>query len=132
MNVHHHTVCNFMVYKGHKIALKFIFLICRINLRIQHLSCPLINHRITIHHNIFLKFFSCEFSYRIIHQPLIMYMLINDLLLSKFIQTCHIDGGIRTKNNLLIPFDGVFDSLSEFFHCFHTVSMRYIQLFCKF
>ena len=128
MNLHYHTVCNFMVYKGYKMALKFIFPICRINLRIQHLSYPIINHRITIHH----KSFSCEFSYRIIHQPLIMHMLINDLLLSKFIQTCHIDGGIRTKNNLLSPFDGVFDSFSKFFHCFHTVSTRYIQLFFKF
>ena len=59
-------------------------------------------------------------------------MLINDLLVSKFIQAHHAGWGIRTKNNLPIPFDGVFDSFFKLFRCFYTTSMRYIQLFCKF
>ena len=128
MNLLRHTVYDFMVYK---ISLKFSFPVCRINFT-QHLACPLINHRaIIIPHDIFLKSFQCEFSYRIIHQPLIIHILINDLLLSKFIQACHADRGIRTKNNLLVSFVGVFDSLFKLFLCFHTVSTSYIQFFLQ-
>ena len=65
------TTCDFMVYKDYKIGLKFIFPVCRINLRIQDITCPLINHFITIHHDIFfLKSFPCEFSHCIFHRPL--------------------------------------------------------------
>ena len=132
MNLLHLTVCDFIVYKEYKIGLKFVFPICRINFRIQHLACSLINHRIiSIDYNIFLRFLLCEFSYCIVHQLLIIHMLINDLLLSKFIQICHTDGGIWTKNNLLIQFDGVFDSFFKLFPRFHTVSTRYVQFFCK-
>ena len=53
MNLPRLTVYNFMVYKGYKIGLKFIFAICGINFRIQHFACSPINHRITIYHNIF-------------------------------------------------------------------------------
>ena len=120
--------CDFMIYKDYKICLKFVFPICRINLRIQHITCSFINHRITIHHEIFLKSFLCEFYRCIFLQSLIIYFLINGLLLSKFIQTCNTDGGIRAKNNLLIPLDGVFDSFFKFFLCFHTVSTRYTFL----
>ena len=52
--------------KDYKINL-VIFPICRISLGIQHLACLLINHRVTIHRDIFLKFFPCEFPYPIIH-----------------------------------------------------------------
>ena len=120
--------CDFMIYKDYKIGLKFVFPICRINLRIQHITCSFINHRITIHHEIFLKSFLCEFYRCIFLQSLIIYFLINGLLLSKFIQTCNTDGGIRAKNNLLIPLDGVFDSFFKFFLCFHTISTRYTFL----
>ena len=124
MNLPHHTTCNFMVHKDYKIDLKFVFPICRINLRTQHLACPLINHYITIHHNIFLKSLPWEFRYRIMHQPLIEHMLINDLLLSNFIQTRQAGGGIRTRNNHLISLDGVFDSFFKFFLCFHAISTK--------
>ena len=63
-----------------------------------------------------------------IHQPLIIHFLINDLLLSKFIQARHTDGGIRAKNNLFVHCDGVFDGFFKLFLCFHTVSTRYIQV----
>ena len=56
-------------------------------------------------------------------------MLINGLLLSKFIQTCHADGGNWTKNNLLIHLDGVFESFFKFFLCFDTLSTRNVQFF---
>ena len=39
--------------KAIKINLKFIFPVCRINFRIQHLICPFIDHCVTIHYNIF-------------------------------------------------------------------------------
>ena len=128
MNPLHHTAYDFMVYKDYKISLKFVLPVCRINFRIQHLACSLINHHITlfIYNNIFLKSFLCEFPNCIIHQLLIIHMLINDLLLSKFTQLCHTDGVIRTKNNFLIPFDGVFDSFFKLLPCFHTISTRYI------
>ena len=42
----------------------------------------------------FLKSLPCEFPHCIIHQPLIIYFLIDDLLLSKFIQARHTGGGI--------------------------------------
>ena len=130
MNLPHPTACD--VHKDYRISLKFAFPVCRINFRTQHHTRSLINHRVTIHHNIFLKSLPCEFPYRIIQQPLIIHMLINGLLLLKFIQTRHAGGGIRTKNNLFIPFDGVFGSFFKLFPCLHTISMRYIQLFCKF
>ena len=69
--------CDFMVHKDYKIGLKFVFAICRINLRIQHLTCPLITHRVTIHHSIFLKSLPCEFPNRIFYQLLIVCFLIN-------------------------------------------------------
>ena len=55
-----------------------------------------------------------------------------DLLLSKFIKIRHTDGAIWTKDNLLVPFDGVFDGFIKLFFCFHTVSTWYIQHFGKF
>ena len=112
--------------------LKFVFPIRGIKFRTQHLTCFLINHHVTIHHNIFLKPLPNEFPRRIIHQLLIMYFLINDLLLSKFIQACCTRGGIWTKDNLLVLCDGVFDGFFKLFPCFHSVLKRYIQLFCKF
>ena len=64
-----------------KINLKFVFPVCGISFKIQHLTCPLMNHRITIHHDIFLKSLPLSFPHLIFHQPLIIYFLINDLLL---------------------------------------------------
>ena len=83
-----------------KIGLKFVFPVCRINLRIQHLTCSFINHRVTIHHNISVKSLPCEFPHRIFHQLLIICFLVNYLLLSEFIQTRHTGRGTWTKNNL--------------------------------
>ena len=88
------TACDFMAYKGYKFSLKFIFSICEVNFRTQHLTCFLINHYVTIHYNIFLKAFLCEFLHRIIHQSLIIDFLIDDLLSSKFSQTRHTGGNI--------------------------------------
>ena len=119
MNLPHHTAYDFIVYKDHKINLKFVFPIHGINFRIQQVACSLINHRITIHYDIFLKSLPCEFPYCIIYRPLIIHMLINDLLLS-FIQARHTGRDIRTKNNLLIPFDGVFDSFFRFDEVYST------------
>ena len=129
MNLPHHMAYDFIVHKDHKISVKFFFPVRGINFRTQRLACPLINHRVTIHHNIFLKSLPCEFPNRIIHKSLIIHMLINDLLLSKFTQAYHTGGDIQTKNNLLIPFDGVFDRFFKLFLCFHTISTVYIQLF---
>ena len=92
MNPLHHKAYNFIVYKDYKTSLKFVFPICSINFKAQRLSCSLINHHIIIHHNIFLKSLPCEFPNRIIDQSLIIHMLINDLLFSKLIQTCHTSG----------------------------------------
>ena len=103
MSLPHHTAYDFIVFIDYKISLKFVFPVCRINFRTERLACHLINHRITIHHNIFLKSLPCEFPYRIIHQPLIIEMLINDLLLPKFIWACHTVWGIRTKIVSLYP-----------------------------
>ena len=44
-----------------KIVLKFIFPVCRINFRVQHLTCPFIDHRVTIHHDIFWSFSHASF-----------------------------------------------------------------------
>ena len=58
----HLTACDFTVYKDNKNQpLKPFFPISRINFRIQHLTCSLINYLVAIHHNIFLKSLSCEF-----------------------------------------------------------------------
>ena len=54
---------------------------------------------------IFFEVPPMEFSHCIFHQLLIIHMLISDLLLLKFIQTCHTDRGIWTKNNLFVPCD---------------------------
>ena len=62
---------------------------------------------------------------------MIIHTLINDLLLSKFIQACHTDGCIPTKNNFLVSFDGVFDSFFKLFLCFHETSCSYIISFCN-
>ena len=44
MNLLHPTACDFMVHKHYKNRfLRFIFPVCRINFRIQHLTCPLIS-----------------------------------------------------------------------------------------
>ena len=131
MNLPHHTAYDFIVFIDYKISLKFVFPICRINFRIQHLTCPIINHRTTFHHNAFLKCVLCEF------------LIVSAISLWSY--TCwsmicclqsssrhiHTGGCIWTKNNLLIPFDGVFDSFFKLFPCFHTISTGYIQLFCK-
>ena len=102
-----------------KIGLKFIFTVCRINFRVHRLACPFIDHRVTIY---------C----RALHQFLIMHMLINGLLLSKFIYSRHTDRGMWTKNNLFVPCDGIFDCFFKLFLCFHRISAWYIQYFCKF
>ena len=50
------TACDFMIYKDYKKQpLKFFFPIRGINIRIQHHTGSLINHRVAIHHNISLK-----------------------------------------------------------------------------
>ena len=108
--------------------LKFVFPIRGIKSRIQHLTCSPIYHRATIHHDVFLKSLPSEFLHHIFHQPLIIFFLVNDLPLSKLIQTRHTTGGIRTKNNVLVPCDG----FSKLFLCFHGILTGYIQLFCKF
>ena len=126
------ATCDVIVYKDYKIGLKFIFPVCGINLRIHYITCSLINHRVAIHHNIFLKSIPCEFSHYIFQQPLIIHFLVNNLLLSKFIQTRNTRGCFRTKNNLFVPCDGIFDCFLKLFPCFHAVSMGYVQLFCKF
>ena len=94
MNLPHHTKHDFIVFINHKISLKLVFPKFGINFRIQHHACTLIYHCVTIDLDIFLKSFPCEFPYRIFHQPLIIHVLINDLLLSMFIQARHTDGGI--------------------------------------
>ena len=78
--------CDFMIYKGHKISLKLISLIRRINVRVQHLTCFSIYHRVTIHQNIYLKPVPSEFPHGIIHQRLVVHCFIDELLLSEFIQ----------------------------------------------
>ena len=132
MELLHPKACDFMVCKDYKNCFK----ICVSNMPNQPQdSTPhrfFIDHSVTIHHNISLKSLPCEFPHRIFHQLLIIHFLINDLLLSKFIQTSHTGGGISTKNNLFVPFDGVFDGFFKLFFCFHTVLTWYIQLFCKF
>ena len=75
-----------MIYKGHKISLKLISLIRRINVRVQHLTCFSIYHRVTIHQNIYLKPVPSEFPHGIIHQRLVVHCFIDELLLSEFIQ----------------------------------------------
>ena len=112
--------------------LKFVFPVRGIDIKIQHLTSYHINHCVTIHHNISLKSLPWEFAYRIFHQLLIIHFLINDLLLSKLLQTRHTGRGIWTKNNLFILCDSVFDGFFKLFLCFHTISKWYIQLFCKF
>ena len=100
MNLFRLTACNFMGHKDYKIGLKFVFSICGINFRIQIIAYSLVSHPVTIHQNIFLKTLRCEFPYRIFHQLLIIYFLMNELLLSKFIQACQAGGRIGTKKNL--------------------------------
>ena len=124
MKLLHPTACDFMVYKDYKNQpLKFIFPICGINFRIQHLTCLLLDHRVTINHNISLKSLPYKLSHCIFHQLLIIYFLINDLLLLKFIQTCHTGGGIWTKNNLFVPCDGLVDG-------FFKSSFVFVQFWC--
>ena len=81
------TACDLWSIKTIETDLKFIFPVSGISFRMQHLTCPLIDHRVTIHHNVSLKSFPCEFPHCIFHQLLIIYSLINDLVFSKFIQT---------------------------------------------
>ena len=97
MNLLRLIICHFMVYKDYKIGLKFVFPICGINFTIQHLTCSLIDHCATIYHNIFLKSFPVKFPNCIFHQSLIIYFLINDLLLLKFIQTRDTGGVSKLK-----------------------------------
>ena len=118
--------------KAINIGLKIVFAICRINFRIQHLTCPLIDYCATIRPNISLKSLPCEFSHCIFHQPLIIHFLVNDLLLPKFIQARHRGKGLWTKNNLFVPCDGAFDGFFKLFLYFHTILTWYIQRFCKF
>ena len=112
-----HLTCDFMVYKDYKIGLEFIFPVCRINIRIQHLTSSLFNHRVTIHHDFFLKSLLCEFPHRIFHQLLILYLLINDLLLSKFIQTGHTGRGVSELKiiSLYLAMVSLMASSSTFF-----------------
>ena len=87
----------FWSVKTIKISLKLVFPVCRINFRIQHLTCSLIDHPITIHHDISLKSLLCNFPHHIFYQLLIIYFLTNDLLLLKFLLACHTGRIIRTK-----------------------------------
>ena len=95
-------------------------------------TCSFINHRIAIHQNIFLESLPCKFPHCIFHQPLIIYFLINDIMLLKFIQTCHTGRSIRSKNNLFVLCDGIFDGFFNLFFCFHADLTWYIELFRKF
>ena len=108
-----------------KSTFKIFLPICEINFRVQHLSYSLIYHRVTIHHDIFLKPVLSEFPHRIIHQSLVHFFIPN-LLFSKFIKAGHADEGIWAKNNLLVLCDVVFDGFFTLFICFHSVSMGYI------
>ena len=120
------TICDFMVYKDYKIGLKFIFPVCRINLRIQDITCPLINHFITIHHDIFFEVLS---------------MRIFSLYLPSAFETCcfrssskhAIQAGVsEPKNNICVPCDGIFHFFFKLFPCFYAISTGYIQFFFKF
>ena len=126
------TACDFMVYKGHKVSLKLVSPILRINFWVRHLTCPPIYHRVTIHHDIYLKPVSSEFPHRIIHQFLSVHFFIDDLLLRRFFQAHHADEDIWAKNNLFVLCDGAFDNFFKLIFCFHTVLMGYVQLFCNF
>ena len=79
----------------------FVFPIHVINFRIQGLTCSPISHCVIIHHYIYLKPVPSNFPYRSIHKLLIIHFFINNLLLLKFIQACHTDRTVCTKNNLL-------------------------------
>ena len=107
------TACDFMVYKGHKISLKLVSPIRRVNFRVRHLTCPPIYHRVTIHHDIYLKPVPSQFPHRIIHQFLSVHFFIDNLLLWRFFQAHHADEGIWAKNNLFVLCDGVFDNSSS-------------------
>ena len=131
MKLLHLTTCDFMVCKDYKSTLKIFFPIHQVNLRIQQLTCSPIYHHVTIHHDIILKLVPSKFPSRVIPQLLIIHFFVDDLLPSKFIQTRLTDGVIWEKNNLFGLCDGAFDGFFKLFLCFHTVSMGYIQLFCK-
>ena len=126
------TACDFMVHKDDKNRFK-TYLSSMWN---QHQGSTryLFSYQSSCHHlsNYFLKPLPCEFPHRILHQLLIIHLLINDMLLSNFIQTWHTDGDIWTKNNLFVQCDGVFGGFLKLFFWFHAVSTRYIQLFRKF
>ena len=113
MNLLRPTACDLMVYKNYKISLKFFFRVCRINLRIQHLSCHFNNHPVTVYHNISLKSLPCNFPHRIFHQLLIIYFLINDLLPSKFLWARHTGRAIWTKNNIFVHCESLMASSSS-------------------
>ena len=70
------TASDFVVHKDYKIDLKFVSPVSGISFRTHYLTCPLINHRFIIYHNIFLKSLPCESPHSIFHQPLIIDMLI--------------------------------------------------------
>ena len=103
MELLHPKACDFMVCKDYKNCFK----ICVSNMPNQPQdSTPhrfFIDHSVTIHHNISLKSLPCESPHRIFHQLLIIHFLINDLLLSKFIQTSHTDGVSVPKIISLYP-----------------------------
>ena len=95
MKLLHPTACDFIVYKDYKNCFKI-----SLSNMSNHPQDPT-PHRffycVTIHHDIFLKSLPCEFPYHIFYQFLIINFLINDLLLSKFLQILHTDGSIWTK-----------------------------------
>ena len=113
-----------MVYKEYKISLKLVFPIRVIKFRIQDFSCFPVSHRVTIHSYIFLKPIPSKLPYCIIHQLLITHFFINKSLLPKFIQALHTDKTISTKNNLLVPCDGVLNGIL-FFQAFLLFSYSF-------
>ena len=118
------TPCNFMIYKEYKISLKLVFPIRVIKFRIQDCSCFPVSHRVTIHSYIFLKPIPSKLPYCIIHQLLITHFFINKSLLPKFIQALHTDKTISTKNNPLVPCDGVLNGIL-FFSSFSFVFIQF-------
>ena len=132
MKLLHPMTCNFMVYKDYKNQLK----ICISSMwnQLQDPTPHLSSYRSSCHHSsqYFLEVPPMRVSSS--YHPLTLdhTFLTNDLLLSKFIQVCHTGGGMRAKSNLLVLCDDVLDGFFKLFLCFHTISMWYIQLFCKF
>ena len=120
------TTCDFMVYKDYEIGLKFVFRICGINFRTQHLTCSLINYpsryffevtpmRVSTpyHPSAFDHIFFDRWSAAFKVHPGTPYRW-----------------GTWTKN-FFEPCDIVFDGFFKLFLCLHTFLTGYIQLFLQ-